>query len=170
MGCKTFLWFLLNEPSGNIHVACHSPAPEVISVLQLHTPYFPSLVPFHLISFPGANLTQTLALTSGSPSFLLFCSPSTLLILLFLWNIFQWIITKLLTCDCSGSAQMAREKEEKEETLNRARRRGGSRIGQCADCPIGWDGGLQVTRTVQVIIQVLCWLVNSHPTYPTLIN
>lgn len=65
--------------------------------------------------------------------------------------------------------QIARKKEEKGETLNRARRRG-SRIGQCADCPIGWDGGLQVTRTVQVIIQVSFWLVNSHPTYPTLVN
>lgn len=77
-----------------------------------HT-YFPSLFPFHLISFPGANLAQTLPLTSGSPSFLLFYSPSTLLILLFLWNIFQWIITKLfymwLQWECADCQEERRE-------------------------------------------------------------
>lgn len=125
---------------------------------------FPILVSFSLYVFSQSKLDPDLPLmSSSSPSFLLFCSASTSVIWLFLWNIFQ-LITKIsdmcLQWECS---------DWKGEILNMARRRG-SGIGQCEDHPRCGDSGLQVTRAVQEAIQVLFWIVNSHQSYPILIK
>lgn len=52
-----------------------------------------------------------------------------------------------MTHGCNGIAQIAGEKAERGEILNRT----GwtvSMIGHCVDCPRGGDGGLQVTRAI----------------------
>lgn len=92
---ETFRWFLPNEPSGHIPIACHPTDPEFISVLLLRTPSFPDLSPSHSVLFPRAQLARNVPWILAYQAF--FCHTMYLRNLAISLNIFQ--LTRAITID-----------------------------------------------------------------------